>query len=487
MKIKRFEAASMSEALRMIKKEFGEEAVILSAKNVRKPGRLFGVGTGGQVVVTAAVDPTAVAHPSGNDAGRISLSLPTGAQETHLPGTNPKPADGIGRILQHFTPITRTGRKKMQPKFVQLMTETCKPPVSPLSAREDKSIFEKLTDQGLEGTVAVELADKVTELALSQSLADEETTSVLSQIIEAKGWVAHSQRRQSDTPRTVVLVGPCGVGKTTTVAKMAAQAIMQFRQKTGIVSLDDHRIAGTTELERYAGIMGVPFEPAGDEYQLQHAFQRFSSLELVIVDTPGLSPDDLHHREELARLLKILSAPEVHLLASAGAREQVLAKTIRFFSPLGITHLLPTHMDWAGQLGAIINQVALNRLPVGYLGTGSQVPEGIQSLSACDLAAMLLSQHTETPHDSNAPITIIQRHTAAKNSDPYVANRNSDIFHHNTCNSVSRINDDHILIFKDPEEAIDQGFKPCRMCCMSLFVPKPIDRPARRRAAGTRN
>lgn len=484
MKIKRFEAGNMSEALRMIKKEFGEEAVILSAKTMKRSGRLLGLGAGSQVVVTAAIDHEAVQRSGETGAETVNKTA------NGLRGAPPRPAErpgaGIGRILQQFTPITRTGFQKLQPKIVQRMNESQQPSDNMPAGERHRSVYEELLDQGLARSVAVELADKLAELAPPPQGDDEETVSVLAQIIEAKGWIA--PRHLKMDPRTIVVVGPCGAGKTTTIAKMAARAVMQERPGVGIISLDDQRIAGTAELEKYADILGVPFIRAEDETGLHQALRHFRSLELVLLDTPGLSPDDISRREALADTFRLLPGSEIHLLINTGAREDVIIKTINFFRPLGINRLLPTHIDWCRQIGPVISQVALNRMPVGYMGTGAQVPEGIELPTAHSLAAMLLSQEDEKKgRGEDDAVTIIQRRAAGSHHDQYVANRNSDIFHHQQCKAVSRINGENILIFKDSDEAMDQGFKPCRMCCMSLFVPKPIDRPARGRVAGIRN
>jgi hypothetical protein len=177
----------------------------------------------------------------------------------------------------------------------------------------------------------------------------------------------------------------------------------------------------------------------------------------------------------------------VHLLINAVTREDVIADMIAFFKPVGVTRLLPTHMDWVKRWGALMNQAALNRMSIGFWANGPQVPEHFLALSSRELAGFLLSRNNVADDASESSINLVQSADRSIQKAQYVANSNSDIFHLNTCKSVSRINDDNVLIFKDSDEAIEQGFKPCRMCCMSLFVPKPIDRPARRRYAGSRN
>jgi flagellar biosynthetic protein FlhF len=497
MKIKRFEASNMSEALRMIKKEFGEEAVILSAKTMKKPGRLLGLGAASQVVVTAATDQeveqTADKGLDRTVARRVlqdqdSSSWGQDDPEADQTPTGERPRTGIGRILQRFTPITRTGLNKLQPKIVQLMNQTPETREAIPKRAPRNSFYEMLLEQGIDRPVAMELSGRMDELAPAHTQGDDEIVALLAQIIEAKGWVAQRMKRV-DGRRIMAFVGPCGAGKTSMVAKMAAQASMQAGTRVGIISLDNQRIAGSVELEKYAGIMALPFETAADEQQLDQALQRLDTVELILVDTPGLGPHDQARRDALSQRLQRLNAVEIHLLLPAGAQEQVMTKTIEFFTPLGITRLLPTHLDWCRQLGPLVNQVDLNRLPVGYLGMGAQIPEGLQMLTAGLLAAMLLSQEDTMGIQDSAdePVTIVEARFSEQTSGEYVANRNSDIFHHYQCKAVHRISDSHILNFKDSQQALDQGFKPCRMCCMALFAPKPIDRPARYRVAGFRN
>ena len=93
-------------------------------------------------------------------------------------------------------------------------------------------------------------------------------------------------------------------------------------------------------------MLQVPFATADDEQQLQQSLEQMQSLDLILIDTPGLSPDDLPQRGQLQRLLSLLNAATVHLVVNAAHCDLALDKAISFFKPLGVTHLLPTHLDW---------------------------------------------------------------------------------------------------------------------------------------------
>jgi flagellar biosynthesis protein FlhF len=489
MKIKRFEAANMAEALRMVRKEFGEEAVILSAKNVKKPGSLFGLKSASQVVVTAAVDPTATKNATDEEM-RALFDIAREEEGRDASRTGPKGTPGIERILKQYTPITRTGQQKLQPKVNRWMEEIQEKGPSVRTNENRPSRYESmvtaLTAQGLGKGIATEMAAQAEDLGMIDPGGDD--SGLLAQLIAAKGWLAGSKPDSAQEPRIIVLAGANGVGKTTMAAKLAARHLMRTGQKTVLVSLDDQRIAGTAELERYAEIMGLPFETAHDPSHLGRLMDRLADVQWV-VDTPGLNPNELARRDELARMIRIMDRAQVHLLFSAADQETVMAKSVALFKPLGIHCLLPTHLDWIDRAGPFINQMALAHLPIRYVSTGPQVPEGVRDLTAHGLACMLLSREWPKEEETQAAppsLTIVQRRPAADPA-PYTANRNSDIFHDRACKSVGRINNDNAVVFKDAAEAMSQGFKPCRVCCMSLLARKPIDRLARSRFAGSRN
>lgn len=350
----------------------------------------------------------------------------------------------------------------------------------------DKSLFDQLIRQGIDSSLATAMAEQADELMPDTGSYEDDVDQVLKQLIDARGWVAPKTIQNAGRPAVMALVGPGGAGKTTTAAKLAAQEVIHGNQTVGLISLDNQRVAGTGELQRYADLIQVPFAKITDADQFSTALATMDDLDLIIVDTPALGPEDLELRNHLRDMLEMPGNVTVHLLLSGAACAEAMDKTIRFFKPLGITHILPTHLDWFGRWGTVINRIDAHRLSISVYSNGSRVPEDLVSLSGGKLAATLLGQDESREADQDLSLTFIKRGRPQLDKDQYVANRNSDIFHMSTCKSVSRINDDNILIFRDSDEAIEQGFKPCRMCCVSLFVPKPIDRSAHRRYAGSR-
>jgi len=461
----------MSDALRMIKREFGEDAVILSAKTMKKGGGLRGDNRPSKVVVTAAIDKAPAVG-----ASAVSMELKENDTQCHSAAAT---AGGTTyskfSFLKRYEPITRTGQKKVKPKIVQLMTET----VDPSSAG---SVEERLSAQGMSQQKAAELADQINGLLSSDQPGHKEERQALAQALDALQLIGPARKRRGKKPRVVVMTGPSGVGKTSAAVKLAARHVIDYRETVGMISLDNQRIAGACELERYAGIMGLPLKMVHDATQAAQALSSFETADLVVVDTPGLTLEDHYLLQLIKDSLSGLENAELHLLISATAQEKVMAKTISFFRSLNIERLLFTQLDWALDIGPMINQTMVSKVPISYLCDSPKVPDGMRAATADEIAAMLLPESgaSTTPKGVNAVAG--SHRTIAREKACYVANRNSDIFHHNSCKSVKRIHSDNMMMFKDPAEAMGQQFKPCRMCCSDLISTKPIERPARRYA-----
>jgi flagellar biosynthesis protein FlhF len=464
MKIKRFEAAGMSDALRMIKKEFGEEAVILSAKNVKKSKNRMGNALSQKVVVTAAVDTTPL--PMKTQPGQSTAS--DQRDLAALRDADDQEHNGKLSFLTRFNPITRTGQRKLQSKFVRLAS-------TPKQTDEGLSVKSHLISQGVADALAGEFEQKIASLVDTDAGDTSALQTALSQVIQAKELIANARPVHKDTARIVVLVGPSGVGKTTTVAKLAAAHVQRMPGRVSFLSLDDQRVAGRAELERYARILGIPLQTAADPEDLATIAEHWGPRHCVFVDTPGLGAEDTNRRDHIRCMIANLSKPEVHLLLSADAQDSAMAKAIDFFMPVGVQRLGFARLDWATSTGGLVNQAAAFDLPITYLSDTPKVTQPIQVTTPDVLAALLLPNPGKARMGRSTPY--------ASDGISYVANRNSDIFHQKTCKSVKRINNDNMVMFNDPAEALGRQFKPCRMCCNELHISKPIQRAAYKYAA----
>jgi flagellar biosynthesis GTPase FlhF len=329
-------------------------------------------------------------------------------------------------------------------------------------------------------SIADDLSEKVAALLPAENATPQDYIGSLAQVMDATGWVGGIKPKSRSKQRIMVMLGPSGVGKTSAVAKLCARHIMQQQESVALISFDNQRVAGTAELERYARILGVPIRTIFDLNDVSAVMDEMASHDLVIVDTPGFESEDRILCEQLRRFLNAMGDPERYLLMGADAQESVMARIIEFSRPLGVQRLFFTRLDWAVDVGPMINQVAASNLPIAYLSDSAKVPDGIQIATAEDLARRVIHQDWKpSGSQGDTKVTVVKGNDVPAQGAYYVANRNSDIFHQNDCKSVQRINTDNMIVFKDPSEALGRQFKPCRMCCSELIFPKPIDRLAR--------
>ncbi len=180
------------------------------------------------------------------------------------------------------------------------------------------------------------------------------------------------------TPKVIVFIGPTGVGKTTTMAKVAALLTLQKDMRVGLVSLDNYRVAAPEQLKTYADIMGLSFDVAftADEYRRIINRQRYQDA--ILVDTAGRSPFNQRFVEELRELLMRNPPDEVHLVLSANMGGLDIAAAVEKFRPLKFTHLDITKVDESPHPGGIFNITRKALVPVRYFTFGQRVPEDIR-------------------------------------------------------------------------------------------------------------
>ncbi len=196
--------------------------------------------------------------------------------------------------------------------------------------------------------------------------------------------------------RVRALVGPTGVGKTTTVAKLAAIAALVERRSVALVCLDQYRVGASEQLQRYADLIGIPMECATDAKSLARALRRLSAADLVIVDTAGRSPRDTAGIAATADTLRGANEPvEVHLCLPAAMRESELVGAIERQSVASPSRLIVTKLDEATFCGGVLAAYVHSGLPLSYFTTGQRVPEDIESASAEGLAKVLCGEEVQ--------------------------------------------------------------------------------------------
>lgn len=377
MDVRTFRAASLQAALQQVRKELGPEAAVLHTREVGRSGvwgwiagRRFEVTASAEVHVPsrfAAPEPTPAPIPAASDAG---------------PGSD--------EIRARYRDDLKSQLSDLQSMVADLCRRTAHAPGHELPA----ALFPLFTDL-IEADVHEDLARELVERVRREVQGDELNNPVLlkariarqiEQELSVSGPLAVSPGRC----RVVALVGPTGVGKTTTIAKLAAIYRLREKRRVGFITVDTYRIAAVEQLRTYADIIDLPMEVVSTPREMREAARRLSNLDLVLIDTAGRSPRDEVKLQELKAMLGEAQADEVHLVLSSVASAASLASTAEKFAPVGTTALILTKLDESSGLGNLLPLLRASKLPLSYLTNGQNVPEDIEPAERRRLARAVL-------------------------------------------------------------------------------------------------
>ncbi|MBU1567398.1 MAG: flagellar biosynthesis protein FlhF [Proteobacteria bacterium] len=447
MQVRVFEAMDMATGLKMIKKELGPDALILSTRTIRN-GKL---GLMGKPVleITAAIDSNFPHTHSGTD-NRDRVTQQRQPEDTrnykaggfrHVVddsnedlGRNQQTAAAVhygssGRYNDNHIEQVKTELqpdlqnevnelkdlvKNLAGKIAQIaekdgsskQTRQLKVKDTDFSNRYNSStihgdhILSKLIDRGINVETSRTIARFLRESLTDQELGNPDIIdAAIMRTIEDLIQVSPPTFTNKDNPQLIALVGPTGVGKTTTLAKIAASYLSKHSHSVALITIDTYRIAAVEQLKVYGEIMHLPVDVVITPEQLEKAIDRHRDKELILIDTAGRSPRDSFCINELAAFLKPELNIDKHLVLSATTREHELLDAIVRFQELGITHTIFTKIDECANLGILLNVQIQNANPLSYFTNGQRVPEDLLEASPKTAAELIMSQKEGSMHD----------------------------------------------------------------------------------------
>jgi flagellar biosynthesis protein FlhF len=253
-----------------------------------------------------------------------------------------------------------------------------------------RAIYQQLSAREVEPTLALELVGQLSEeIGPSHDPGAHLVRGRLLEMLEERLPVAALGPGEG-APRVIVLTGPTGVGKTTTVAKLAAHLALDEGKTVCLVTTDTFRIAATGQLGTYAGIMDLPFEVAYTPDEFAGAIARHGDADFILVDTPGCAPRNQGQIKELARFVAAAPQALTLLTVAAPAKFRDLVETEAAFGVVPHGGLILTKLDETSAHGPVLSLVARSGRPVYFITAGQDVPRDIEVPAPARLATMLL-------------------------------------------------------------------------------------------------
>ena len=252
--------------------------------------------------------------------------------------------------------------------------------------------YMQLTENQVDRDLAVEIIRTIHRTLRPDHLSQkqfvrEKIADQLEKLLPVSGPIA---RTKTTGPHVVALIGPTGVGKTTTIAKLAAKLKLDEKRKVGLITMDTYRIAAVDQLKKYADIIGSPLKVVGSPEDLREAVLSMNQCDFVLIDTAGRGPKDTLKLNELKTFLEAAGPDEVHLVLTATASREAAELAIERFGDVRIDKLIFTKLDEATNVGAVLSLVRGVNKTLSYVTTGQDVPADIEVARGRRIAQLIL-------------------------------------------------------------------------------------------------
>ncbi|MFA6807427.1 MAG: flagellar biosynthesis protein FlhF [Eubacteriales bacterium] len=391
MRVKRFVGDNVADTMSQIKRELGSEAIILQTRQF-KEGGFLGFFANNKVEITAAIEdkPTPIIFEKNtNDKPLVSSDLIKKAYNTYRYKENE--LDGE-KIQEQLITSTHTELREMHNILDEIKGS--------IINNVERNVFlpslekwnEYLYKRGISKEYINRLLGRVKNEISQINIKDDKIIyeNIKKQVLEICSKTGTIQVKSSG-PLIVALIGPTGVGKTTTIGKLAAGFSIVERKKVALITADTYRVAAVEQLKTFGEIIGVPVEVAMTSEGLEEAIASYADKELIFIDTAGRSPHHDLHMSELKEFLD-RAKPDLTMLVmnvTTNINDQMLV--FERFKKLS-THLIFTKIDESISTGMLLEIIDRAKLPVAYLTNGQNVPDDIEAATPDNLRYYILGE-----------------------------------------------------------------------------------------------
>jgi len=364
MRIKRYVVENIREAMSMIKRDLGENAVILSTRKIRKGG-LFGIGGKVYFEITAAAEDAREEKRENVETYKLQEVL---VKNRLLGDDKNSELEEIKRTVNEIKQLLVVEKVKTLPEGLS-------------------KISYGLERQGVMEGIKVKILD-----FLRLKYGDFDSSSPNSFQVLSEYLASFIKTNVPEIQGKVLFLGTTGVGKTTTLAKIAAKLKIEKRKKVAILTLDTYRVAATEQLKTYAEIMDIPMKIAYTPREAEYEVIALEGYDVILMDTAGRSHQNEIQMNEVRALVEAVKPNVSFLVIPMNYRTEDVEKIVEKFSVTKPTHLILTKMDETNCFGMFLNITEISKLPIAFVTNGQRVPDDIFEANPIELGRVVASE-----------------------------------------------------------------------------------------------
>lgn len=387
MLVKKFIVKNMNEAMTRIRYELGSEAIIISQRKVRDQG-IKGLFSKKLIEVTAAV------NNERKDDIKDSISTIRNIFNNHNKvmevSQAKEPVKGL--VKEHEktavsnTNIINDNKNNNILKEMQEMKEM----ISKLSIKnnEEEEQSAAVLDFLIENDVDKDTINKIRHELRNKNYDEitvDDVKQVVSNIIEIK---------DKFQGKNIILVGPTGVGKTTTLAKLAGNLSLVEKKKVGLITIDTYRIGAVEQLKTYSEIMNLPFKVVFSIKDMESAIEEMKECDYILIDTTGRSSKNAMQISELRAYISKIESSDIYLVMSGCTKNKDIDTIVQGYSNLNYDSIVITKLDETSTYGGILNIANKTQKPIRFITTGQSVPDDIKVPVKEELVNLIIGEET---------------------------------------------------------------------------------------------
>jgi flagellar biosynthesis protein FlhF len=405
LKIRKYEGCNELEAMLKVKEELGKEALIVSVKNV-KPKGIYKIFKKPYVEVTAALDDKAI-EKSNSQIMQIDRKLIATSEKKEK--NNNDYIEKFHQLIDNITnnSVSNDEKNNMVDGYNNIQDninnrdninigEDFINNVKDVDSNNDeidsiiKVIYEQLLESEINEEVANYLTNGLAEMSISDKINVDDIVSVIYKRIIKMLSDNEPIILNKNHAKTVMFIGPTGVGKTTTIAKIASYFTLNLNKNVALITADTYRIAAVEQLRTYANILNIPIKIVYTHEELDEAIKLFKDKDLILVDTAGRSYKNAEHQQEIVELVNSINNKDVFLVLSLTTKYSDILNITKSYEDIFDYKIVLTKLDETSSYGNVLNLKKQTGAKLSYVTFGQNVPDDISEINPHEVAKNIL-------------------------------------------------------------------------------------------------